>query len=87
MNTATTTNNDFMKYRAPTNATTNGNHNSSVYPSYNSIEIDQPTSWLHGNDFNSLTEDLFPTGNGNDFSYGNLSGINLNLDQIKIVKL
>lgn len=53
---------------------------------YNSGNYEQPTSWLHGNDFNSMAGDLFSSKNiglGGENSFGNLS---LNLDQIKIVK-
>lgn len=77
--------NDFMKYRGPSATAANSN-----YPSYTTDSLmEQPTSsWLHGSDFNSLAGDLFSstTGTGiDDISYGNLSGMNLNLDQIKIV--
>ena len=55
---------------------------------YNSGNYEQPSSWLHGNDFNSIAGDLFSSKNlgvgvGGENSFGNLS---LNLDQIKIVK-
>ena len=53
---------------------------------YNSGNYEQPSSWLHGNDFNSIAGDLFSSKNigvGSENSFGNLS---LNLDQIKIVK-
>lgn len=82
---------DFMKYRGPTSNTNVG----SSYPSYGEFDfggksafepsnytsnnLEQPSSWLHGNDFNSMAGDLFST---KENSFGNLS---LNLDQIKIV--
>lgn len=77
---------DFMKYRGPTATTT---MNSSTYPSYSDLE--QPSSWLRGTDFTSLAGDLFSSTTAappkeNEISYGNLSNLNLNLDQIKIVK-
>lgn len=48
-----------------------------------SAYYEQPSSWLHGADFNSMAGDLFSSKNNNENSFGNLS---LNLDQIKIVK-
>lgn len=48
-----------------------------------SAYYEQPSSWLHGTDFNSMAGDLFSSKNKNENSFGNLS---LNLDQIKIVK-
>ncbi len=80
MNSASDFSADFMKYRGPSTSTN--------YPSYTTASdplMEQPTSsWLHGNDFNSLAGDLFSSA-PDDLSYGNLSGINLNLDQFKIV--
>lgn len=94
---------DFMKYRGPTygsgpyenNTNTNnstGNNSNSYCPSYEDYPnfgagIEQPSSWLHGSDFNSMAGDLFSSNKAaavNDPSFGNLS---LNLDQIKIVNL
>ena len=59
----------------------------SYYPSYEEYPnfgagMEQPSSWLHGSDFNSLAGDLFTSKPQADPSFGNLS---LNLDQIKIV--
>lgn len=65
------------------------NSGSSYYPSYEDYPnfgagMEQPSSWLHGADFNSTAGDLFTTSKQqNEPSFGNLS---LNLDQIKIVR-
>jgi hypothetical protein len=60
-----------------------GGNKGAFEPSY--MNYEQPSSWLHGTDFNSMAGDLFSSKNlvGAESSFGNLS---LNLDQIKIVK-
>lgn len=73
---------DFLKYRAPSNTQNTSNYPFN-YPSYSNEE--QPSSWLHGTDFNSMAGDLLTSSKPADFSYGNMSGIGqLNLDEIKI---
>ena len=89
---------DFFKYRAPLNTATTGypsyatdsdfNGKSAFEPSlYGATgNLEQPSSWLNGNDFNSMAGELFTSKSGavgGENSFGNLS---LNLDQIKIVK-
>lgn len=76
--------NDFFKYRGPSGSTypTSYGDSGAFEPS---LGMEQPSSWLHGNDFNSMAGDLFSSKNG-DNSYGNLGNLSLNLDQIKIVK-
>lgn len=90
---------DFLKYRAPLSSASNAAYPSydgndfGGYKSSNNPVLEQPSSWLQGSDFNSMAGDLFTAKpahddympKANDFSYANLSGINLNLDQIKIV--
>ena len=86
--------NSFLKYRAPVASSTSTSFNpisDNFNNNYNYNDFEQPSSWLHGTDFNSMAGDLFSTksaasGNGVINGQSDLSALNLNLDQIKIVK-